>query len=101
MEVRHHTSQIFFMLSISLFCVRVRLYHSFIIIYRIRLLEEGLSRQKQTVGGIGGHGMSSQLLRLLSMVIPGHDAFTILKGKRYAGNKQGEMSCGHFNIVGY
>ena len=72
-----------------------------IIIQRIRLLEEGLGRQKQTVCSLNGHGVSSQLLRLLSMVVPGHDAITILKGQRYAGNKQGEVPCGHFDIVGY
>lgn len=71
------------------------------IIYRIRLLEEGLSRQKQIVRGISGHVMSSQLLRLLLMVFPGHASVSILKGKRYARNKQGEVPCGHFDIIGY
>jgi len=71
------------------------------IICRIRLLEEGLSRQKQIVRGISGHVMSSQLLRLLLMVFPGHASVSILKGKRYARNKQGEVPCGHFDIIGY
>ena len=68
---------------------------------RVRLLEKGLGRQEQTFRSINGDGVSSQLLRLLSMVVPRHDAITVLKGQRYAGNKQGEVPCGHFDIVGY
>jgi len=88
-----------FISSILCSCVRLSFLHN--TIQRVRLLEERLGKQKQTVRSVSGHGVSSQLLRLLSMVLPGHAPITILKGKRYAGNQQGEVPCGHFDLVGY